>query len=92
MAEQEAERRVRGVLVEGAAILSGAGACKRITIRDPKAVDEETGTIIKILRSMYFDEIYSRGEPVSEVELLAMRGSRIEIHFLPGNAAEIRIM
>lgn len=67
------------------------GSYKRITIREPKAVDEETGIIIQTLRSMYFREVYTTGKPVSEIELLAMRGYRLEIHFLADNTCEIRI-
>lgn len=40
----------------------------------PRAVDEETGMIMKTLLSMYFQEVCISGEPVSEVELLALRG------------------
>jgi len=86
------DRRARGVLVEAAVIDTENGPRKRVTIRSPRAVDEETGTIIKTLRSLYFDEIYRGGEVVSEPELLAMWDSRVEVHFLPGNAAEIRVM
>jgi hypothetical protein len=84
------ERLVRGVLDEAAIVATERGSFKRLTVREPRAVDEETGTIIKTLRSLYFREVYLAGEPASEVELLSMRGSRIEIHFLPDDTAEIR--
>ena len=79
-------------MVEAAVIDTENGPRKRVTIRDPQAVDEETGTIIKTLRSLYFNEIYRGGEVISEAELLAMRDSRIEVHFLPGDAAEILVI
>lgn len=89
----EADNRfLRGVVDEAAVITTGKGAYKRITVVAPKAVDEETGTIIKTLRSLYFREVYMSGEPVSEVELLALRGYRIEIHLLADNTAEVRIV
>jgi len=87
----EGDRFIRGVLDEAAVIATDRGSYKRITIREPRAVDEETGTIIKTLRSMYFCEVYISGEPVSEVTLLSMRGHRIEVHFLTDDTAEIRI-
>ena len=89
--EAEGDWFIRGVLDEAAIVAGDQGSFKRITIREPRAVDEETGTIIKTLRSMYFREVYIGGEPVSEVELLAMRGHRIEVHFLPDDTAEIRL-
>lgn len=89
---EEGNRFIRGVVDEAAIITTDKGTYKRITVIAPRAVDEETGMIIKTLRSMYFQEVYIHGEPVSEVELLALRGYRIEIHFLAGNTAEIRIV
>jgi len=88
--EATEDRFIRGVLDEAATVASERGSFKRITIREPRAVDEETGTIIKTLRSMYFREVYIAGEPASEVELLAMRGHRIEVHFLSDDTAEVR--
>jgi hypothetical protein len=88
--EATEDRFVRGVLDEAAIVASDRGSFKRITVREPRAVDEETGTIIKTLRSMYFREVYIAGEPASEVELLAMRGHRIEVHFLSDDTAEVR--
>ena len=87
----EGDRFIRGILDEAAVVATDQGPFKRITIREPRAVDEETGTIIKTLRSMYFREVYIGGEPVSEVTLLAMRGHRIEVYFLTDDTAEIRI-
>jgi hypothetical protein len=89
---EEGNRFIRGVVDEAAIITTDKGTYKRITVIAPRAVDEETGMIIKTLRSMYFQEVYISGEPVSQVELLALRGYRIEIHFLAGNTAEIRIV
>jgi hypothetical protein len=89
---QEGERRVRGVLEEAAVINAAAESYWRLTIRDPRAVDEETGMIIKTLRSLIFSEVYRNGEPLSTAELLSLRGNRIEIHFLPENKAEIRLV
>jgi hypothetical protein len=84
------ERLLRGVLDEAAIVATERGSFKRLTIREPRAVDEETGTIIQTLRSMYFREVYLGGEPISEVELLSMRGTRIEIRFLADDTADIR--
>jgi hypothetical protein len=89
---EEGNRFIRGVVDEAAVITTDKGTYKRITVIAPRAVDEETGMIIKTLRSMYFQEVYISGESVSEVELLALRGYRIEIHFLADNTAEIRIV
>ncbi len=89
---EEGNRFIRGVVDEATVITTDEGTYKRITVIAPRAVDEETGMIIKTLRSMYFREVYLSGEPVSEVELLALRGYRIEIHFLAGNTAEIRVV
>lgn len=88
---QDGNRLIRGVLEEAAVVTTDKGSYKRITIREPKAVDDETGIIIQTLRSMYFREVYINGKPVSEGELLAMRGCRLEIHFLADNTCEIRI-
>lgn len=89
---EEGNRFIRGVVDEATVITTDEGTYKRITVIAPRAVDEETGMIIKTLRSMYFREVYLSGEPVSEAELLALRGYRIEIHFLAGNTAEIRVV
>jgi hypothetical protein len=89
--EAAEDRFIRGVLDEAAIVADDRGPFKRITIRESRAVDEETGTIIKTLRSMYFREVYIGGEPASEVELLAMRGNRIEVHFLTDDTAEVRL-
>ena len=89
---EEGNRFIRGVVDEATVITTDEGTYKRITVIAPRAVDEETGMIIKTLRSMYFREVYLSGEPVSEVELLALRGYRIEIHFLAGNTAEVRVV
>jgi len=89
---EEGNRFIRGVVDEAAIITTDKGTYMRITVIAPRAVDEETGMIIKTLRSMYFREVYLSGEPVSEVELLALRGYRIEIHFLAGNTAEVRVV
>jgi len=89
---QDEEKLVRGVLDEAAMITTAKGSYKRLTIREPRAVDEETGMIIKTLRSMLFSEVYLNGEPLSETELLSLRGNRIEIHCLPENIAEIRLV
>ena len=89
---EEGNRFIRGVVDEATVITTDEGTYKRITVIAPRAVDEETGVIIKTLRSMYFREVYLSGEPVSEVELLALRGYRIEIHFLAGNTAEVRVV
>jgi len=89
---EEGNRFIRGVVDEATVITTDKGTYKRITVIAPRAVDEETGVIIKTLRSMYFREVYLSGEPVSEVELLALRGYRIEIHFLAGNTAEVRVV
>jgi len=88
---QDGNRLIRGVLEEAAVVTTDKGSYKRITIREPKAVDDETGIIIQTLRSMYFREVYISGKPVSEGELLAMRGCRLEIHFLADNTCEISI-
>jgi hypothetical protein len=89
---EEAGRFIRGVVDEASVITTDKGAYKRITVVAPRAVDEETGTIIKTLRSLYFREVYMSGQPVSELELLALRGYRVEIHCLADNTAEIRII
>ena len=89
---EEGNRFIRGVVDEATVITTDEGTYNRITVIAPRAVDEETGVIIKTLRSMYFREVYLSGEPVSEVELLALRGYRIEIHFLAGNTAEVRVV
>jgi hypothetical protein len=89
--EDTGERFVRGVLDEASVVTTERGSFKRLTIREPRAVDEETGTIIKTLRSMHFREVYLAGEPASEAALVAMRGQRIEVHFLPGDTAEVRL-
>lgn len=89
--EQDGNRLIRGTLEEAAIVTTDKGCYKRITIREPKAVDDETGIIIQTLRSMYFREVYINGKPVSEGELLAMRAYRLEIHFLADNTCEIRI-
>jgi hypothetical protein len=83
--KQGRNRLIRGVLEEAAIVTTDKGSYKRITIREPKAVDDETG------RSMYFREVYINGKPASESELLAMRGCRLEIHFLADDTCEIRI-
>jgi len=90
--EQEGERFVRGVLDGAAMVTTAKGSYKRLTIREPRAVDEETGMIIKTLRSMFFSEVYLNAEPLSETELLSLRGNRIEIHFLADDTAEIRLV
>jgi hypothetical protein len=84
-------RLIRGVLEEAVTVTTDKGAYKRITIREPKAVDDETGIIIQTLRSMYFREVYINGKLASESELLAMRAQRLEIHFLADNTCEIRV-
>jgi hypothetical protein len=89
--KQGENRLIRGVLEEAAIVTTDKGSYKRITIREPKAVDDETGIIIQTLRSMYFREVYINGQPASEGELLAMRGYRLEIHFLADNTCEIRV-
>ena len=89
--KQNGGRFIRGVLEEVAIVTTDKGCYKRITIREPKAVDEETGIIIQTLRSMYFREVYLNGKPVSEVELSGMRGYRLEVHFLADNTCQIRI-
>jgi hypothetical protein len=89
---EEGNRFIRGVVDEASVITTDKGTYKRITVIAPRAVDEETGMIIKTLRSMYFQEVYISSEPISEDELLALRGYRIEIHFLAGNTAEIRVV
>ncbi len=88
---QNEDRLIRGVLEEVAVVTTDKGCYKRLTIRQPRAVDEETGIIIQTLRSMYFSQVYLDGKPVSEVELSGMRGSRLEVHFLADNACQIRI-
>lgn len=90
--EQSADRFIRGVLDEAALVTTDKGSYKRITIREPRAVDDETGMIIKTLRSMYFREVYMESEPVSEIGLLSLRGNRIEIHFLADDTCEIRLV
>jgi hypothetical protein len=89
---QEGERLIRGVFEEAAVITTAEGSYRRLTIREPRAVDEETGMIIKTLRSLLFSQVYRNGEPLSESALLSLRGNRIEIHFLPENIAEIRLV
>jgi hypothetical protein len=89
---EEDNRFLRGVVDEATVITTDKGAYKRITVVAPRAVDEETGAIIKTLGSLYFREVYMDGKPVSEVELLALRGYRIEIHLLADNTAEVRII
>ncbi len=89
---EEGNQFIRGVVDEATVITTDKGTNKRITVIAPRAVDEETGMIMKTLLSMYFQEVCISGEPVSEVELLALRGYLIEIHFLAGNTAEIRIV
>jgi hypothetical protein len=89
---EEGNRFIRGVVDEASVITTDKGTYKRITVIAPRAVDEETGMIIKTLRSMYCQEVYISSEPISEDELLALRGYRIEIHFLAGNTAEIRVV
>ena len=88
----EDSRFIRGVVDEASEISTDEGTYKRITVVAPKAVDEETGTIIKTLRSLYFREVYISGKPVSEVELLALRGYRVEINCLADSTAEVRII
>ena len=90
--EQKGDRFIRGVLDEAATVTADRGSYKRITIREPRAVDEETGMIIKTLRSTFFREVYLNAKPVSETELLSLRGNRIEIHLLADNTAEIRLV
>lgn len=90
--EEAGGRVIRGVLEEAALITTDKGSYQRLTIREPRAVDEETGLIIKTLRTLYFREVYRNGSPLSELELLALRGSRLEIRFLADNTAEIRII
>ncbi len=89
---EEGNQFIRGVVDEANVITTDKGTNKRITVIAPRAVDEETGMIMKTLRSIYFQEVCISGEPLSEVELLALRGYLIEIHFLAGNTAEIRIV
>lgn len=89
---KEGDGFIRGVVDEASVITADEGAYKRITVISPRAVDEETGTIIKTLRSMYFREVYMNGEAVSELELLALQGYHIEIHLLADSTAEIRII
>ena len=89
--KQGENRLIRGVLEEAVIVTTDKGSYKRITIREPKAVDDETGIIIQTLRSMYFREVYINGKPASESELLAMRAHRLEIHFLADNTCEIRV-
>lgn len=83
---------MRGVVNEVSVITTDKGAYKRITVVAPRAVDEETGTIIKTLRSRYFREVFVSGKPVSELELAALRGYRVEIHCLADNTAEVRVI
>ena len=90
--EQDGNRLIRGVLEEAAIVTTDKGSYKRITIREPKAVDDETGIVIQTLRSMYFREVYINGKPVSEDELLAMRAYRLEIRFLADNTCELRVI
>ncbi len=89
---REVGRSIRGVVNEASLITTDKGAYKRITVVAPKAVDEETGTIINTLRSVYFREVYMSGKPISELELVALREYRVEIHCLADNTAEIRII
>jgi hypothetical protein len=46
----EVSRFIRGVVDEASEINTDEGTYKRITVVAPRAVDEETGTIIKTLR------------------------------------------
>ena len=87
---EEAGSFVRGVVNEASVITTDKGAYKRITVLAPRSVDEETGTVIKTLRSRCFREVFVSGKPVSELELLALRGYRVEIRCLADNTAEIR--
>jgi hypothetical protein len=90
--EEPGGRVIRGVLEEVSFISTERGTFRRLTIRDPQAVDRETGYVIQVLRSCYFSQVCHNGAVVSETELQAMRGSRLEIRFLADNACEIRVV
>lgn len=90
--EEPGGRVIRGVLEEVSFISTERGTFRRLTIRDPQAVDKETGYVIEMLRSCYFNEVYLNGAPLSEAQSQTMRGSRLEIRFLAENASEIRVV
>jgi hypothetical protein len=64
----------------------------KITIEEVGEFDKVTQKHFTVQRTFFSREVSMDGRPLSELDLVALRGRRVQIRFLPGNKHEIWIL
>jgi len=79
---------IAGILDEASIVITDEGTYMKVTVVLEEGIADDIGE----RRTICSRKVFMNGRPLSEVQLLAMRGYRVEIRYLPGNTHEIEIL